>query len=254
VRTLLALTLAGFREAIRNRVIVVVAVFAIALILLTSVVMNVTVYSLDRVVTDFGLGVMSLILIGLSVFLSVALLSREIERRTVFLVVSRPLSRSQFVIGRYLGMALTLTVLLAVMSLIYATQLLLFGVPPTLAMLAAIGGLWFELLVISAMGVFFSSFSGPVTATVCVLSLYLIGHWSPDLYTLSANLPAIPGALARAAYYVLPNLDRLDLKASATYGSPIEAMEFFTSGASAMAWVCLFIGASTFIFQRRDFK
>ena len=89
---IVALTKAGFREAIRNRVTVVVGVFAIALILLTTVVMNVTIFSLDRVVTDFGLGVLSFILIGLAVFMSVAMLSREIERRTVFLVVSRPLS------------------------------------------------------------------------------------------------------------------------------------------------------------------
>jgi Cu-processing system permease protein len=250
---ILALTRAGFREAIRNRVTVVVGVFAIALILMTSLVMNITIFSLDRVVTDFGLGVMSVILLGLSVFMSVAMLSREIERRTVFLVVSRPLSRSTFVVGRYLGMAVTLTLLLLAMSIIYATQIVAFKVPPNGAMVAAIVGLWLELLVLSAMGVFFSSFSGPITSTVCVLSLYLIGHWTPELYALGASLPPTLGALVKGAYYVMPNLDRLDFKAHATYGQAVEVKDLLSAAAAALAWVCLFIGGATLIFQRRDF-
>lgn len=255
MKTLLALTRAGFREAIRNRVTVVVAVFAIALILLTSVVMNVTVFSLDRVVTDFGLGVMSLILIGLTIFMSVAMLSREIERRTVFLVVSRPLSRTTFVVGRYLGMAFTLTVLLVAMSAIYASQIFFFGVPPTMAMLAAIGGLWFELLLLSAMGVFFSSFAGPVTSTVCVVALYLIGHWTPDLHALASALPSLwLRRLGELTYYVMPNLDRIDFRQHAAYGASVDLGEFLSGGAAALAWAVLFLTAATVIFQRRDFK
>lgn len=254
MKPLFALAQAGFREAIRNRVTVVVGVFAIALILMTSVVMNITIFSLDRVVTDFGLGVMSLILIGLSVFMSVAMLSREIERRTVFLVVSRPISRSTFVVGRYLGVAFTLTVLLVAMSLIYATQIFTFGVEPSAAMLAAIAGLWLELLVLSAMGIFFSSFAGPITSTVCVGSLYLIGHWTPELYALSATMPAGMGWVAKGAYYLMPNLDRLDFKARATYGVVVELGELASSGAMALAWVGVFIVGATIIFQRRDFK
>lgn len=255
MRTLLALTTAGWREAIRNRVTVVVAVFAVALILLTSLVMNVTIFSLDRVVTDFGLGVMTLILVGLAIFMSVGMLSREIERRTVFLVVSRPLSRSTFVVGRYLGVVVTLSALLVAMSLIYATQLVLFEVPLNLAMPAAVAGLWCELLVLSAMGVFFSSFSGTVTSTVSVVSLYLIGHASPDLYALAVKAPSPAlAALARAAYYVLPNLDRVDFKPHAAYGAPVDLGEFLSGATAALGWATLFVAAATLVFQRRDFK
>jgi Cu-processing system permease protein len=255
MRPLIALTLAGFREAIRNRVTVVVGVFAIALILLTSVVMNVTVFSVDRVVTDFGLGVMSLILLGLALFMSVGMLSREIEKRTVFLVVSRPLSRAYFVVGRYLGVVVTLTILLLAMSAIYATQIFFFGVPPTGAMVAAVVGLWFELLVIASMGICFSAFAGNVTSTVCVLSLYFIGHLTPDIYALAPtmNSPALAG-LAKLSYYVMPNLDRMDFKHYAAYGHPVEGTDVALSGAVAGAWVVLFVTCATLIFARRDFK
>ena len=104
------------------------------------------------------------------------------------------------------------------------------------------------------MGVFFSSFSGPITSTVCVGSLYLIGHWTPELYALSAALPSGLGWLAKSAYYVMPNLDRLDFKARATYGVPVELGELLSGGAMALAWVGVFIVGATIIFQRRDFK
>ncbi len=156
MRQLAMLALAGFREALRNRVTVVVGVFAAVSIALTSVVMDLTVLSLDRVVTDFGLGVMSLLLISLAIFMSVAMLNREMERRTVFLIVSRPISRSSFIIARFLGIMVTLTVLLAAMTAVYALQLLIFDVPTPTSVPAAIGGIWCQLLLLCSMGVFFS--------------------------------------------------------------------------------------------------
>ncbi|MFL5319158.1 MAG: ABC transporter permease subunit, partial [Myxococcaceae bacterium] len=84
----------GFREARRNRVTVVVAAFAVAILLCSTLVSEVTVATFDRVLTDFGLGSMSLIMVFLAIFLSCGVLSREIERRTIFMVVSKPVSRS----------------------------------------------------------------------------------------------------------------------------------------------------------------
>jgi hypothetical protein len=108
--------------------------------------------------------------------------------------------------------------------------------------------------VLSAMGLFFSTFAGPITATVSVVSLYLVGHWSRDLYALSATLPSPLSAVARGVYYVLPNLDRLDFKAYATYRQVVDTGEVLTSGATALSWAVLFVGAAALVFQKRDFK
>ena len=102
-----ALALNGFREARRNRVTLLVAIFALAMLLSTSLVLEVTVGTFDRVITDVGLGAMSLMLVLLTVFLSSGLISREIERRTIFLMVSKPISRGAFLVGRLLGNMLT---------------------------------------------------------------------------------------------------------------------------------------------------
>lgn len=254
MRALVVLALAGFREAIRNRVTVVVAAFALILIALTSVVMNLTVFSLDRVVTDFGLGVMSMLLVALAIFMSVGMLNRELERRTVFLVLSRPLSRSAFVAGRYFGIVVTLTVLLAAMSLVYATQIAIFDVPPTSSMPAAIAGLWCQLVVLSAMGVFFSSLSGPITSAICVVSLYLVGQWTADLHVMATRLGPVLGAMARAGYYVLPNFARMDFKAQASAAAPVSSAELLEALGSSLGWSLLLLVGATLLFRRRDFK
>lgn len=251
----LAIALAGHREALRNRVTVVVGAFAAVLILLTSMVLSVTIFSLDRIVTDFGLGVMSLLLTGLALFMSVGMLSREIERKTVFLVMSRPISRGHFVLGRYLGMLGTLTMIEFVMVGLYASQLLFFSVPWSEAVTASLVGLWLELCLISALGVLFSSFSGPLTSTISVLALYLLGHWSADAYALSTSTDsAAISALMRAAYYALPNLDRLDFKPQAAYASPISGEEWLRALATGAAWTAAFLAGAVLVFRKRDFK
>lgn len=254
MKQLAVLALAGFREAIRNRVTVVVGVFALVLIALTTVVMDLTVMSLDRVVTDFGLGVMSLLLISLAIFMSVGMLNRELERRTVFLIVSRPISRSLFVVSRYVGIMVTLTLLLIAMSAVYALQLLVFDVPFSSSMPAAIGGLWCQLLVLSAMGIFFSSISGQITAAICVVGLFLVGQWTADLHVLAAKLGPVMGAVARGGYYVLPNLARMDFKPQAAAGASVTLAEFLGGLGSSVGWSLLFMVGATLLFRRRDFK
>lgn len=255
MRVILALMLAGFREALRNRITVVVGVFAGVLILLTTLVMNTTVFTIDRAVTDFGLGVMALLLAALSMFLSVGMLSREIEKRTVFLVMSRPISRTQFVVGRYLGVMTTLTVLLVAMSALYGAQLVLFGVTPTAAMAAALLGLWVELFVLASLGLLLSASTGQLVGALSLVGVYLMGHLSPDLFALSQRTD-VPGlaATCRVLYAVVPNLDRLDYRVEAAWESSIDASELAASCGMGAAWALLFITVASLVFSRRDFR
>lgn len=255
MRVVAALATASFREALRNRVTVVLGVFAVVMILLTSVVLNTTVFTLDRAVTDFGLGVMSLLLVGLTIYLSAGLLTREIERRTIFLVVSRPVSRAAFIVGRYVGTVIMLFMLQAVMAALYLLQFPLFDVPLTQAVTAALLGLAVELALLAAIGFFFSSFSGQLVSGLSVVGLYLLGHLSRDMYLVSqsSESPAIAG-LARVGYYVLPNLDRLDYRVVAAHQGTVDWTEFAGSCGYGLLYAALLLVAATLIFDRRDFK
>jgi Cu-processing system permease protein len=255
VRVIFALALAGFREALRNRVTVVVGVFAGVMLLSTTLILNVTVFSLDRVVTDFGLSVMSLLLAALAIFLSSGLISKEIERRTIFLIVSRPLSRTQFVLGRFLGNLMTLGVLQLFMAGLFYLQLFVFSVPQTSAQLAAVLGLSVELIVLTAAGLLCSVLSSQLISALTCVGLYLMGHLADDLYNIvirsKSTLVQIAG---QAAYYALPNLSRVNYRNAAAYELPIVWPEFFTSCGYLLGYAGVLVMLTSFAFDRRDFK
>lgn len=245
----------GFREARRNRVTVVVGVFAAVVLLSSTLVTEVTVNTFDRVLTDFGLGMMSLILAFLTIFLSSGLLSREIERRTIFLMVSKPVSRTQFLVARLAGNMLTLAVLLGAMTLIFLSQLALFGAAITSTQLVAAAGLWFELLVLSSAGILFSSFSGPAVSAICTTGLYFAGHLAGDLYEVSGRSQSeLVKMLGRIAYYALPNLERMNFRPQATYALSVSPEAFLSAAGYGLAWAAVFTALAIFVFERRDFR
>ncbi len=250
-----ALAMAGFREALRNRVTVVVGVFAVVMLLSTTMILNVTIFSLDRVVTDFGLSVMSLLLSGLAIFLSSGLISKEIEKRTIFLMVSRPLSRTQFILGRFLGNILTLGLLQAVMSALFLLELVVFSVPKTGAVLAALLGLSVELVLLTAVGLLCSVLSSQLVAALTCVGVYLLGHLADDLYAVAQkSTTTIPSVLGKGAYYLLPNLSRVNYRTAAAYEYPIVWSEFFSSSAYVLAYAAVLLMLTTFAFDRRDFR
>lgn len=251
----LALTLNGFREARRNRVTVVVAVFAIALLLASTLVTNVSITTFDRVLTDVGIGVLSIMLVLLSIYLSSGMLSREIERRTLFLIVSKPISRTTFILGRFAGNMLTLLVLLVMMGAVFLLGVALYGTAITGPQITAIGMLWFELLILSAVGFAVSAFSGQLVSGIASVGAYFAGHLSADIYELGekAELASLK-YLAKGIYYALPNLERLNYRPQATYVLSTPASELLQNAAYAVSYAAVMLVISVILFRRRDFK
>jgi ABC-type transport system involved in multi-copper enzyme maturation permease subunit len=245
----------GFRESRRNRVTVVVGLFAFLMIFAATLSLELTVFTFERVMTDVGLGTMSLITAFLTIFLGTALLPREIERRTIFMVLSKPIGRSTFLVGRLLGNVLTVAFVALAMSGLFVLQLLLQGAPFRAALFNAIFGLLLEVVLLSSLGFLFSSFSSQFVAAVSTVGLYFTGHMSPDLYRMAQNskTPALHG-IGQVLYFVLPNLDRLDLRAKATYAVETSASELLSSAVYALGYSAICVAIACVLFQRRDFK
>lgn len=245
----------GYREARRNRVTIVVGAFLALLLLSSQLVTEVTVSTFDRVLTDFGLGMMSLILVFLAIFLSAGLLSREIERRTIFLIVSKPISRGGFLLARVVGNMIALTVVLTMMAAIFFLELRLYGSALTSMQFYALGGLLVELLLLTSAGVMMSSFAGMMVSALTVVGIYFAGHLASDIYTLSAKSESTIGrGLAKVLYYALPNLERLNFRPQASYRVPVELHTFLTGVGYGLAWSAVFLAVAIIVFQRRDFK
>ena len=255
IRSFWAIAFNGFREARRNRVTLVLAFFAGLLLLSSSLITDITVATFDRVLIDIGLGGMSLILVLLAIFLSTGLLSREIERRTIFMVVSKPVSRGLFLVARLAGNMLTLTALQVLMGALLLLEFWALKTPVTWPTVLAIGMLWFELLLLSALGFLMSSFAGQMTSAFVTVSVFFIGHLSGDIYTLARRSKNVGlQLLGKGVYYVLPNLERLNLRAQASYGVVTPVKVWVGSGVYALAYAGVLVWLAVVLFRRRDFR
>jgi len=250
-----AMSTAGFREALRNRVTLVVVIFTVVLLFSSLLLTEVTVATFDRVMTDVGLGLVVMVLVPLAIFLSGAALGREIERRTIYLVMSKPISRGLFLVSRYGGVVLTLLALLLATSVVFFSQQKISGAQITISQAQALGLFGVELALLAALGFFFSSFAGTLPATFMTASLYLAGHLSPDLYRAASRSKALAvELLGKGVYYLLPNLDRLNLRPRATYGVVTPAAEFLGAAAYGLAYSAVLLTLAVLLFRRRDFK
>lgn len=252
---LAALTLNGFREARRNRVTTVVYVFALVLVFSSTVALDMTVATFERVMVDLGLGAMSLIAAFLSIFLASGLIPREIERRTIFMVLAKPLTRTTFIVGRFLGNLLTVYVITAVMGALLVVQFGMQRMTPHPTVFAAMVGIGLQVMIVSAIAFAFASASSQFVTAISSVSLFFIGHLTPDLYTM-ANRSSVElfKTVGKAAYYLLPNLDRLNFSSRATYHEAVSASELLGSTVYAVGYSVVMILVAAALFQRRDFK
>lgn len=250
-----SLALNGFREARRNRVSVVVAAFAIGLLAASTLVTQVTLYSYERVLTDVGLGAMSFAVILLAIFLSSGLLAKEIEKRTIFLMVSKPVSRTQFLLARFAGIMLTLAAIIIAMGLVFWLEVRISGFHLRESQVAEMGMLWFEALVVSAIGFAISANSSQTVSAVVATGLYFAGHLDPDIYSLSqASHSMLMQHMGKAVYYVIPNLARLNFRPMAAYQLSVSGGQFVSSAFYGCAYAAALLAIAAIVFSRRDFK
>lgn len=251
----MAVALNGFRESSRNRVTVVVLFFALAMIFSATMAMDLTVFTFSRVMTDVGLGVMGLIANFLAIFLSTGQLPREIERRTIYMVASRPLSRGTFLLGRFFGNLLTVYSVIAVMVLLFGFQLVVSHERFTGSHFAAVVGLCCEVALVSAIGFAFATFSSQVISSVATTGLYFLGHLMPDLHKIAVRAPSpLVRGLARVGTVVLPDFDRLDFKLRATYEIATSARELVEATLYTLGYATVALVIAGVLFERRDFK
>ncbi|HKB11986.1 MAG TPA: ABC transporter permease [Vicinamibacterales bacterium] len=257
-----------FRESVRDKVLYNLVLFAILLIGASVLIGQLTAGQDIKIIKDLGLSATGLFGLFIAVFIGIGLVSKEVERRSIYSLLAKPIDRWQLVVGKYIGLALTLTVNIAAMAAAQYAVLgyMRWGVPdgmmaaweaPALdpALLVAIGLILVELMLVTAIAIFFSTFSTPILSAALTFALYIVGHFSEDLRNFQdvVNSPAA-GRLTGALYWVLPNLAQFDVKAMVTHGRPVPAGYVAVAIAYAAVYIALLLTAAAYVFSRRDFK
>lgn len=253
MRAVVAVGLNTFREAIRDRVLYLILGVALVVVAMSRFIAMLTVGSEVKVVKDLGLGAISIFGFLIAVFVGVSLVSKEIERRTVFTLLAQPVARWQFVVGKYSGLLLVLASNVLVVGSAVMIAVGVLGERPW-GLVPAIALIFVELGVVAAFAILFSSFTNPLLAAVGTAAVYVAGHlsWSFDL--LKSRLTAgASRALCDALHLVLPNLDRLDVKAAAVHGVTIPAGTFGAALAYGAFYALAVVVLACVVFEQREF-
>jgi len=257
-----------FKESVRDKVLYNLVFFAVLLIGISFLLGQLTAGQDIKVIKDLGLAAISVFGLFISVFIGIGLVSKEVDRRSIYSLLSKPISRQQFIIGKYVGLVLTLLVNVSVMTLAYYVVLggmawvaggwfLPAWEAPAVdpALLKAVAMIFLQLMMITALALLFSTFSSPILSAALTFGLYIAGHFNADLHhfdTVVASKPA--GWLAKVLYYLLPNLSPLDIKAQVVHAIPVPAGYLLLNTAYALVYVTALLMGATAIFMRRDFK
>jgi ABC-type transport system involved in multi-copper enzyme maturation permease subunit len=268
VKATSAIAVNVFRESVRDKVLYNLVVFAVLLIAASYVLGQLTAGQDVKIIKDLGLAATSVFGLFIAVFIGIGLVSKEVERRSIYALLAKPIHRSQLVIGKYLGLCLTLAVNISVMGVaLYAVLgYMAWGVAPEVAktwdapamdpaLLEAIALILIELMLVTAIALFFSTFSTPILSAAFTVGFFIVGHYSSDLRRLQdvVNAPAA-AALSRSLYWILPNLAQFDVKSAVVHGQPVSAGYMALTLAYAGVYITTLLIAATTIFSRRDFK
>ena len=258
-----AIAVNTFREAMRNKVLYTIVFFACLLILFAWVLGQLSLHEEVRVTRDLGLGGISLFGVVLAVFVGVNLVYKEIERKTVFALIPKPLRRSQFILGKFLGMVLTLGVQMGLMCGVLWLTLLVQGAGFDAVLLRAVLLLFMQVVVVTAIAVLFSSFSTPFLSGLFTAGLFAIGRSLPDLVTFVDTRIESSTArrLVRAGLEILPDLhlfhvsgSLLDVKYVSVHTGSYVSWGYvaWAAGYGLLYAACALVAAAV-IFARRDF-
>jgi len=257
-----------FRESIRDKVLYNLVLFALVLIGASYVIGQLTAGQDVKIIKDLGLAATSIFGLFIAVFIGIGLVSKEVERRSIYNLLSKPVHRYQVIAGKYVGLTLTLAVNISIMAAaLYAVLYYMSWDIPLEAqaawdsialdprLLKAITLILIELMIVTAIALCFSTFSTPLLSAGFTFGLVIAGHFSEDLRNFDQVVTSPAAArLTRALYWVLPNLSQFDVKARVVHGQPVPLGYLAGTTAYGMLYIAALLTVAMFVFSRRDFK
>jgi ABC-type transport system involved in multi-copper enzyme maturation permease subunit len=245
-----------FREAVRDRVLYNLVLFVLLVIACAILLGDLTDGQEARTIVNIGLSAMLLFGVFIAIFVGVGLVSKEIDKRTVFAMFAKPVGRGEFIIGKYLGLCLTLLVNMAVMGAGVSLALLYVkGYGLASSIWGAILLIFLELAILTSIAILFSSFSSPALSALLTFLVFIIGHLSASLLDLATGLGSKAAIyFFEVIYYLMPNLANYSFRTEAANGLFPNSPMIFGGIAYEVVYAAIVLTASILIFSRRNFK
>jgi ABC-type transport system involved in multi-copper enzyme maturation permease subunit len=244
-----------FREATRNKLLYNLLLFAILMIASSIALAELHVGYNIRIYRDVGLSAIALFGVLIAIFVGINLVNRELAQKTVYTMLAKPVHRWEFLLGKYVGLLWLLAIEIVVMGACFLGVLWLEESRLSAELLYAIAFIYVELALVTAVAMFFSSFTTPYLAGMFTVALWIAGHLLADLRAFGAHSEAAGlQSLTEFLYWALPNLDRLDLKSEVAAGRFIPAARMGLALLYASLYSAALLLLSVLLFRRRDFR
>lgn len=243
-----------FRESIRDKVLVTLVVFAVLVMGSARVIQPLALGEEAKVIKDLGLSAITLFCVLISILVGGRIVYKEVEKRTIYIILAKPVRRWEFILGKYLGLMAVLTVSLVVMTAAFYAILAIMGLGVQLSLLVAVLMTYFELVVLTAAAVLFSTFSTPITGAVFTFVVYVVGHLTRDLKLLAALSPSVVvKVVSQILYYALPNLSNFNVRGEVVSGAVLDPSALFFSVLYSLVYAATLFLIAVAIFDRKEF-
>ncbi len=247
-----------FREAVRDRVLYNLVFFALLMIGAAIIVGQISIGIERLVIVNLGLTAISIFGLVMAIFIGVGLVYKEIEKRTLYSLLSKPIRRWEFLVGKYAGLILTLVINTAFMTAGLAVALFYVGRPfvrSDASILIAIYFILLALALVTAIALFFSCFSSPMLSTLFTLAIYVTGLFAADIRDFGAlTHSSFIKTATSVLYYLVPNFHDFNSIAVAAHGESIPFALVWQNTLYALMYIALLLVASSAIFSRRNLK
>lgn len=251
---LLAIARVTFQEALRDKLLHVAAVFGALMIGFTLLLGGLSAGEDLKIIQDFGLGSINALMVLLAVFLGSRLLSRDLEQRIVYTLLSKPISRAQFLAGKFLGCSLALWALLGLLSLLFYGLLAVVtrGFEPIFLGPLALFGL--EAMVMLSLTLMFTTMTSPMLSLLYSLGFYVLGHASEIIKQFGEKADAVGKALSVVIYYAMPNLETFNLKNQVVYGETFALGQWLWACSYGLSLVTVLMLLAILAFRSKELQ
>jgi len=257
ISRLSAIILNTFREAVRDRVLYNLILFVLLLVASAPLFGQISIGMERLVLVNVGLSSISLFGVIIAIFIGIGLVSKEIEKKTLYTILSRPVRRWEFIVGKYLGLIMTLVVNTALMTTGFYIALMItsHGLHRTDALiLVAVYFTVLQFLIVTALTVLFSTFSSPIFSAIFAFALFVIGTFAEDLKNFAAISKGGAKFLATATAYLMPNFASLNIIAQAAHDQGVSGRLILFNTLYALLYSASAVAGAVLIFERRNLK
>jgi len=251
---IVGISLNTFRETIRDKVLYNLVFFVIGLLFLSVIVSEWSIGQESKILKDFGLTIITLFGLLIAIFIGIGLVYKEIDKRTIYAILSKPVPRFKFIIGKYFGLVMTLFLNFLVMTTGFFIVLWIFDGRVDFNLLPAILLIFWEMLIVIAFSILFSSFTNPTLSAIFSIFIFISGHFVADFKLVGNEVESkFFETFLKILYYILPNFEKFNIKGEVVHHLSINPSMIFYALFYGLFYVGVVLLISIISFQKRDF-